>query len=134
MPDLGIQAVTAERAQLQTELAQLRGAATLAADVDLETMGNDFRANDLGGSARRRPMQAGELYILDAGTVVDGYFSDSCRTFAVDGSPTDAQMRAWEHLDRLFPILEAAAVPGLDGAALLAEPVCFSLVPMYSFE
>ena len=29
---------------------------------------------------------------------------------------------------------EAAAVPGLDGAALLAEPVCFSLVPMYSFE
>lgn len=96
-------------------LAQLRGAATLAADVDLETMGNDFRANDLGGSARRRPMQAGELYILDAGTVVDGYFSDSCRTFAVDGSPTDAQMRAWEHIDRLFPILEAAAVPGVKG-------------------
>ena len=29
---------------------------------------------------------------------------------------------------------EAAAVPGLDGAAMLAEPVCFSLVPMYSFE
>ncbi len=99
-------------------LAELRAAATRTADEDLETLGNDFRANADGGLARRRPMQAGELYVLDAGTVYDGYFSDSCRTFAVDRSPTDAQMKAWEYIDALFPIIEAAATPGTKGIEL----------------
>ena len=99
-------------------LAELRAAATRTADEDLETLGNDFRANAAGGLARRRPMQAGELYVLDAGTVYDGYFSDSCRTFAVDRSPTDAQMKAWEYIDALFPTLESAARPGLKGTEL----------------
>ena len=101
-------------------LAKLREAATLTAGEDLETMGNDFRANDIGGKARRRPMQAGELYVLDAGTVYGGYFSDACRTFAVDGSPTDAQMKAWEHINDLFPILEASVKAGLEGTELFS--------------
>ena len=99
-------------------LAQLRAAATLEADEDLEHLGNDFQANSPGGSARRRKMQAGELYVLDAGTVRDGYFADNCRTFAVDGSPSDEQLKVWEHIDTLFPTLEATIKPGLKGVEL----------------
>lgn len=93
--------------------AQLRAEATEAAGEDLEYFGNDFRANALGGLPRRRRMEAGELYILDAGPLLHGYFADNCRTFAVDRSPTTAQMRAWEHIDSLFPQLEAAIRPGM---------------------
>ena len=93
--------------------AHLRAAVTQAAGEDLEHLGNDFRANDLGGPPRPRRMAAGELYILDAGPSLHGYFADNCRTFAVDRSPTAAQIKAWEHLDRLFPQLEAAIAPGV---------------------
>ena len=99
-------------------LAQLRAAATLAASEDLEYMGNDFRANDMGGLARRRRMEAGELYILDAGAVLHGYYADNCRTFAVDRSPSETQMKAQEHIDALFPQLEAAVAPGVKGQEL----------------
>jgi len=100
--------------------AHLRAAGTEAAGFDLEHFGNDFRANDLGGLPRRRPMAAGELYILDSGPSVDGYFADNCRTFAVDGSPTEAQVRAWERLDGLFPEIEAAVRPGVKAAEVFA--------------
>ncbi|MBI2505679.1 MAG: aminopeptidase P family protein [Candidatus Latescibacteria bacterium] len=94
-------------------LAHLRAEGTKAAGEDLEYFGNDFRANALGGAARRRRMEAGELYILDAGPALHGYFADNCRTFAVDRSPTAAQLKAWEHIDSLFPRIEAAVKPGL---------------------
>ena len=93
--------------------AHIRAEATRSAREDLEFMGNDFRANAIGGLPRERQMNAGELYILDAGPVVHGYFADNCRSFAVDGSPTDAQLTAWERIDGLFPALEAAVKPGI---------------------
>jgi Xaa-Pro aminopeptidase len=102
-------------------LAHLRAAATRAAGEDLEHFGNDFRANALGGAARRRRMEEGELYILDAGPLLHGYFADNCRTFAVDRAPGAAQLRAWEHIDRLFPQLEAAIKPGLKAADLFRQ-------------
>lgn len=102
-------------------LARLRAEATVAAGEDLEYFGNDFRANALGGAARRRRMEAGELYILDAGPMLHGYFADNCRTFAVDRAPSAAQLRAWEHIDRLFPQLEAAIKPGLKAADLFRQ-------------
>ncbi len=99
-------------------LAQLRAVGTRAAGEDLEHFGNDFQANSPGGPARPRPMQAGELYILDAGPSLHGYFADNCRTFAVGRQPTDAQARAWEDLDALFPRLEAAVAPGVPAASV----------------
>ncbi len=93
--------------------AEVRAAATVEAGEDLEYLGNDFRSNAGGGLPRRRAMEAGELYILDAGPVLHGYFADNCRTFAVDGSPTDEQMRAWSYIDALFAQLEAAVQPGV---------------------
>lgn len=100
--------------------AHIRAEATKKAGRDLEHFGNDFRANDFGGTPRRRPMAAGELYILDAGPSVDGYFADNCRTFAVDRAPTEAQMKAWERLDALFAEIEAAVRPGVRAAAVYA--------------
>lgn len=101
-------------------LAELRAAVTRSADEDLEFIGNDFRANDMGGLARRRRMEAGELYILDAGVCLHGYYSDNCRTFAVDRFPTDAQCKAWERIDSVFADLEDVVRPGLPTSDLFA--------------
>ena len=98
--------------------AHIRAEATKAAGEDLEWMGNDFRANDMGGLPRQRQMQSGELYILDAGPLLHGYFADNCRTFAVDGAPSEAQVRAWETIDALFAELESAARPGMPAVDL----------------
>lgn len=100
--------------------AHLRQVATRAAAGDLEHLGNDFRANDLGGLPRHRAMAAGELYILDAGPSLDGYFADNCRTFAVDGAPTEAQLQAWTRIDGLFAEIEAAVRPGVRAAEVFA--------------
>jgi len=100
--------------------AHIRAEATKAAGQDLEHFGNDFRANDFGGLPRRRPMAAGELYILDAGPSVDGYYADNCRTFAVDGAPTEAQMKVWDRIDGLFAEIEAAVRPGVRAADVSA--------------
>ncbi len=95
---------------------QIRSAAVEFAGEDLEHFGNDFRANEPGGPPRRRPMEAGELYILDAGPSLHGYFADNCRTFCVGGAPSDEQIAAWKRIDSLFPILEQAVSPGVPAA------------------
>jgi Xaa-Pro aminopeptidase len=94
--------------------AEILAQSTRAAGEFLEMFGNDFQSNAGGGPPRRRRMEAGELYILDSGPKLHGYHADNCRTFAVDGSPTDAQMKAWDRIDSLFPILEDAIRPGVD--------------------
>jgi len=94
--------------------AELLAQSTRAAGEFLEVFGNDFQSNAGGGPPRRRRMNAGELYVLDSGPRLHGYYADNCRTFAVDGSPTDAQMKAWTRIDSLFPILEDAVRPGVD--------------------
>src|SRR4051812_14590437 len=77
-------------------------------------LGNDFRCAAPGGSPRQgRTAQSGELYILDLGPAYRGYFSDNCRTFAVDRRPTDAQFKAWQAVAGVFPIVERMARPGV---------------------
>jgi Xaa-Pro aminopeptidase len=98
--------------------AHLRAEATRAAGEDLEHLGNDYQANSPGGSPRRRAMAAGELYILDAGPSLHGYFADNCRTFSVDRAPTPVQERAWQTLDGLFALVEQAVKPGVEAAAV----------------
>lgn len=103
----------------ETEVyAELLATASREAGTFLERFGNDFRANAAGGSPRRRLMRVGELYILDAGPALDGYHADNCRTFVVGPEATEAQFRAWETLDGLFPTLEAAAKPGIPAVEL----------------
>jgi Xaa-Pro dipeptidase len=77
-------------------------------------LGNDYACGAQGGPPRKdRVAQSGELYILDLGPAVDGYFSDNCRVVAVDHKLTDAQHKAWEMIMGVFPIVENLARPGV---------------------
>ena len=92
--------------------SEVLAAATREAGEFLESCGNDFRANAMWGKPRRRTMNSGELYILDMGPSLHGYHADNCRTFAVDGEPTAAQMAAWACIDAIFAVLEPEIRPG----------------------
>ena len=98
----------------------IRSVAVSHSGEDLENFGNDFRSNDMGGFPRRRRMEAGELYILDAGPSLHGYFADNCRTFSVGRSPSAPQRDAWDIIDSLFPVLEAAIKPGIPASDVFA--------------
>jgi Xaa-Pro aminopeptidase len=64
---------------------------------------------------------AGELYILDLGPAYRGYFADTARTLAVDRSPTDVQVAAWEHVCEALRLVERSARPGVRCRDLYAE-------------
>jgi Xaa-Pro dipeptidase len=77
-------------------------------------LGNDFACGAKGGPPRQsRTAKAGQLYILDLGPAYRGYFSDNARAISVDRKPTDAQLRAWEIVTGVHPIIERMARPGV---------------------
>jgi Xaa-Pro dipeptidase len=96
-----------------TVFAELHAAALRVAGEPLsDYLGNDYACAVPGGAARAgRVAGAGELYILDLGPAVRGYFSDNCRTFSVDRKPSDEQLRAWQVVTGAFPIVERMARP-----------------------
>jgi Xaa-Pro aminopeptidase len=76
-------------------------------------LGNDYACGIIGGPPRNaHAAEAGQIYILDLGPAYRGYFSDASRGIAVDRKPTDIQMKAWESLMGVFPIIERMARPG----------------------
>jgi Xaa-Pro dipeptidase len=84
--------------------------------------GNDYQCGARGGAPRNHRQAApGELYILDLGPAFRGYFSDNCRTFAVNRQPTDEQQTAWMHVMRVFQHVEATAKPGKNCQQLFHE-------------
>jgi Xaa-Pro aminopeptidase len=83
----------------------------------LTYFGQDFQCNSRGGAPRDRPVEAGELYILDLGVGFRGYFSDNARTLSVT-SPTESQLEAWTHLASIFPLIESTVRPGVSCAKL----------------
>jgi Xaa-Pro dipeptidase len=91
----------------------LQAAAVDACDEMLTGTGNDYACGVRGGPPRPRPCAAGELYILDLGPAYRGYFGDTSRTIAVDGSPTDQQFAAWRHVCGALEIVERRARPGV---------------------
>lgn len=104
---------------------EIRAAAMLAAGEDLERFGNDYCSGKGGGFPRRRPMQAGELYVIDAGPSLHGYHADNCRTFAVDRKGTDVQHAACAKIIACLKHLEGKAKPGVTGQALYDEAKAF---------
>jgi Xaa-Pro dipeptidase len=97
---------------------QLHKAAVLEAGEPLQPtyLGNDYACGAMGGPPRAgRVALDGELYILDLGPAYRGYFSDNARTFAVNGRPTDKQLRAWERVTSCLKIVQAMAKPGAYG-------------------
>jgi Xaa-Pro dipeptidase len=97
---------------------ELRANAVKQSGVELEAFGNDFRAAAGGGAPRRRAMQAGELYVLDAGPSLHGYHADNCRTFAVDGKGTDVQHAACRKLIDCIAHVEKLVKPGVTALSL----------------
>lgn len=94
-------------------MAAMLETATYAAGEFLSGWGQDFQAGAPGGFARpRRVVEAGELIPLDIGVGVRGYRSDLCRTFAVDGSPTDEQAAAYARVVEVMKYGESFLKPG----------------------
>lgn len=91
---------------------QLHAAAVDAAGEPLTALGNDFQSNSPGGPPRCRPAEAGELMILDLGPAYRGYYADNCRTFAVNGQPTDEQLQAREVILSIFDLVAGFVRPG----------------------
>jgi Xaa-Pro aminopeptidase len=101
--------------------SRLQQAAVEECGEMLTGTGNDYACNARGGPPRDRRAQEGELYILDLGPAFCGYFADTCRTLAVGGNPTDAQLRAWEKIAEVFPVVESIVRPGLSCRAFYLQ-------------
>ncbi|MBK36054.1 MAG: hypothetical protein CME26_11080 [Gemmatimonadetes bacterium] len=80
--------------------------------------GGDYQAAEMGGWARDHEIQAGELYPIDAHTCYRGYWSDLCRTWAVDGNPTDFQARVFDHIKGILEDVPDLVKPGGRGTEL----------------
>lgn len=104
-----------------SELAVLEAghrAATLHAGETIFHSG-DYQAGQMGGFARDRAIQAGELYIIDAWSIYHGYWSDLCRTFAV-GEPTALQREIYDHVAGILTEVPSKLQPGGRGTELWA--------------
>jgi Xaa-Pro aminopeptidase len=95
--------------------AQLHAAAVQSTGEPMTApLGNDYACGVGGGPARAGHVaQAGQLWILDLGPSYRGYFADNARVFSVDRKPTDAQLKAWQTIVGVFPIIEKMAKPGV---------------------
>jgi Xaa-Pro aminopeptidase len=80
----------------------------------------DFQSGQLGGQARNRPIEAGELYIIDAWSDVGGYWSDMSRAWCV-GEPTDLQVSVYEHIATILRDVPNMARVGRDTMDLWRE-------------
>jgi Xaa-Pro dipeptidase len=77
-------------------------------------LGNDYACGVGGGPPRKdHRAQAGQLWILDLGPSYRGYFADNARVFSVDRKPTDVQMKTWQAIVSVFPMVESAVKPGV---------------------
>ncbi|MEM1444336.1 MAG: M24 family metallopeptidase, partial [Verrucomicrobiota bacterium] len=94
-------------------MAEMHEEATFAAGEILSGWGQDFQCGVPGGFAiRDKRAESGELYILDVGVGVRGYRSDLCRTFAVNGRPTEAQTEAHARVVEVMQAGEEYLKPG----------------------
>ena len=98
-------------------LAEAQQAAMSAAG-EVVYHGGDYRAGVIGGTARDRKIEAGELYIIDAQSTYRGYWSDLARTFSVGGEPTDLQRSVYEHLAGILRDVPDLVRPGESATGL----------------
>jgi Xaa-Pro dipeptidase len=100
---------------------ELQAAAVIAIGEPLTGTGNDYRSNSPGGPPRDRNAEAGELFVLDLGPAYRGYFADNCRTFAVNGQPTDEQLKARQVIISVLDFVKANVKPGYSCTELFNE-------------
>jgi Xaa-Pro dipeptidase len=104
-----------------TLFGAMHAAAGEALGEPLSGWGNDFRSGEPGGFPRNRSAEAGELAVLDIGVGYRGYRSDLCRSFAVDGQPTEAQQKVHARLAEMHTQFEQYLRPGLSCKTLFEE-------------
>jgi Xaa-Pro dipeptidase len=109
--DAAQRAITPGVSELQV-LGAAQQAAHLAAGEKVFHDG-DYQCGQLGGPARDRAIEEGELYIIDAWVIYRGYWSDLCRTFAV-GEPTELQESIYNHLRAFHDRIGDHLQPGKD--------------------
>lgn len=73
----------------------------------------DYRCGLINGPARDRPVEAGEVYIIDAWTTYRGYWSDLSRSFIVSEEPTDLQQSIFDHIAGVQSKLGTMLRPGV---------------------
>ncbi len=78
----------------------------------------DYQCGDRHGPARNRPIERGELYILDGHTCCRGYWSDLARTFIVDCEPTDLQQSIFDHIAAVQETVPSLLKPGARGTEI----------------
>ena len=100
-------------------LAAAQKAAHLAAGEKVLHDG-DYACGEMGGFARDRAIEAGELYVIDAWVHSRGYWADLCRTFAVGGAPTDLQQSIYDHIKAFHDQVHLYLQPGKDGTECFA--------------
>jgi Xaa-Pro aminopeptidase len=74
----------------------------------------DYRSGAYNGPARDRPIERGELYIIDAWTSSRGYWSDLSRVFLVGDRPTDLQQSLFDHIAGVLSRAAGMLRPGRD--------------------
>lgn len=77
----------------------------------------DYRSGVPGGFARNRPIEAGELYIIDAWSCYRGYWSDLSRVFAVS-APTPLQTEIYDWIADVLRGVQNEIRPGRDGTEI----------------
>ena len=75
----------------------------------------DYRSGVIGGPARDRAIERGELYTIDAQTVYRGYWCDLSRTYSVGGEPTDLQQSIYAHIAAIQRDVAQLLRPGVRG-------------------
>jgi Xaa-Pro aminopeptidase len=80
--------------------------------------GGDYRSGMLGGVARDRHIELGELFIVDAQTVFRGYWCDLSRAYSVGRQPTDLQQSIHAHIAAIQREVAGFLKPGLKGTDL----------------
>lgn len=100
---------------------QLQEAAVKVAGEPLTHLGNDYRSNEPGGPPRNRAALAGELMILDLGPAYRGYHADNCRTFSVDGNPSEEQLKAHSYVAQVLEYIKCNVKPGKRCRDIYAE-------------
>jgi Xaa-Pro aminopeptidase len=78
----------------------------------------DYQCGAYNGPARDRPIERGELYIVDAWTCYRGYWSDMSRTFVVGVKATDAQQALFDHIRWVQTQVPSLLRPGVDGTQI----------------
>lgn len=70
------------------------------------------------GTTRPRPLQKGDVVLIDGGCRVHGYASDITRTAVFGARPTDRQRKIWDLVRRAQEAAFRAARPGVPAQAL----------------